>query len=62
MTHTAPSERVISARVELSPADHQRLLQVAASHERSVAQEVRWAVRQWLDQHAPVSRAEDSAS
>lgn len=62
MTRTAPNDRVISARVELSPADHQRLHQVAASHERSITQEVRWAVRQWLDQHAPVTGTGDDAS
>ncbi len=49
---------MISSSLELAPADHQRLLRIAARHERSAAQEVRWAVRQWLDQHEPLSAQE----
>lgn len=58
MTHTEPeAQRVISARVELSTADHQRLAQIAALHERTLAAEVRYAVRQWLDQNTAVEAA-----
>lgn len=58
MTHTDPeAHRVVSARVELSTDDHQRLATVAAMHERTIAAEVRYAVRQWLDQNTAVEVA-----
>lgn len=53
---------MISAQIQLSPAEHERLLRLAAHHERSARAEAIWAVRQWLDQHAPISEAEDTAS
>jgi hypothetical protein len=33
-------------------------LQLAARHESSAAQEVRWAVLQWLDQQEPLAGSE----
>lgn len=63
MPHAAGGARkVISAQIQLSPAEHERLLRLAAHHERSARAEAIWAVRQWLDQHAPISEAEDTAS
>jgi plasmid stability protein len=53
MPHTskATGRRVISTQLALSADDHERLLLLAASHERSAAAEVRWVVRQWLDEN-----------
>ena len=45
--------QVISAQLFLSTDDHDRLLLLAANHERSASAEVRWAVRKWLDEHGP---------
>jgi plasmid stability protein len=60
---TGGARRIISAQIELSPAEHQRLLRIAANHERSARAEARWAVRQWLDQHDPINgEDEDTAS
>ena len=55
MSHTskAAGRQVISTQLALSADDHDRLLLLAASHERSAAAEVRWAVRKWLDEHVP---------
>ena len=36
-----------------SADDHDRLLLLAASHKRSAATEIRWAVRKWLVEHVP---------
>jgi hypothetical protein len=51
MPRTAPSDRILSARLELSTTDHQRFVRLAERHERSLAQECRWAIKHWLDQH-----------
>jgi hypothetical protein len=53
--------RIATAQVFLAPADHARLMALAASHERSAAAEARWAVRQWIEQNeqpptAPAAR------
>ena len=62
MPHAAGgAKKVISAQVSLSPTEHQRLLRVAAHHERSARAEVTWAVRQWLDQHDPDNGSQDIA-
>jgi plasmid stability protein len=52
MPHANQQPRRIGvAQVFLAPADHARLMLLAASHERSAAAEIRWAIRQWIDRH-----------
>jgi hypothetical protein len=42
---------VVSAQIRLSHDDHDRLMQLAASNERSAAAECRYAVRRHLKQY-----------
>ena len=63
MPHTAGGpKRVVSAQIELSPAEHQQLLRIAAQHERSARAEARWAVRQWIGQHKPTEGDEGATA
>jgi hypothetical protein len=48
---TDTTRKIIAARLELAPADSERLTRLAQRHERTAAAEARFAVRAWLDQH-----------
>ena len=47
----AQTPRVIVTQLAVHPDEAARLKQLAATHERTVACEVRYAVRDWLQRH-----------